>query len=69
MNQTKPHPEGPRPKKETRPHVSTVEHTCSGKTPCGGKCELNARYRHMFHSCANKDCTLCHADERFRRAA
>jgi hypothetical protein len=65
MNQTKLDP----PKKELRPHVSQAESTCSGKTPCDRKCALDGRHRHRFHTCAEKECAKCHADERFRRAA
>lgn len=58
---TKPIP----PPKELRPHVRDSGYTCQGKTPCGGKCELNARYRHVYHTCRNENCLHCHG-ERFR---
>lgn len=39
---------------------------CGAKTPCGGKCVMNGRYHHQYHTCYRKDCAECHSDERFK---
>jgi hypothetical protein len=37
-----------------------------GRPPCGRECMLDAAHRHVFCSCADDSCSLCHSADRFR---
>jgi hypothetical protein len=40
---------------------------CEQSAPCGHRCVLRAGNRHVYHSCNNHYCILCHGSMRFPR--
>ena len=63
---------GPQPKRIYKPKPDAPRHalpggnTCGMLAPCGGKCIMDGRHRHQYHTCVKRDCLHCH-DARFGR--
>lgn len=48
----------------TRP--SRLPGACKCTAPCGCKCEYDARFVHVYHSCKALTCMKCHGAQRFQ---
>jgi hypothetical protein len=66
---------GPQPKRTYKPRADVPRHAlpsgnaCGSLAPCGAKCILDGRYRHVFHVCSTANCARCHDPKRFGRMA
>lgn len=55
------------PPKRRRTDKRVSPGKCRHKTPCGDECILRSDKRHVYHTCNDDECNLCHGYERFGR--
>lgn len=49
------------------PYPDKLTNACTVASPCGAKCILLAETSHVYHTCNDQTCQICHSHSRFLR--